>query len=88
MRFREKTTSNVFENFCYERIKDLSENLFRVKKISRWRLMWRNIMGMKHNKKDHVLDHGIRYDPFTYSQNFENDGSIAYHDDPEVCSKY
>ncbi|CAG7890114.1 unnamed protein product, partial [Brassica rapa] len=76
------------KTFGYERIKDLSENVFRVKKISRWRLMWRKIMmGMKHKKKDQVLDHCFRYDPFTYSQNFENDGTIAYHEDPDVSSK-
>ncbi|WZY73553.1 hypothetical protein YC2023_005793 [Brassica napus] len=72
------------KTFGYERIKDLSENVFRLKKISRWRLMWRKIMmGMKHKKKDQVLDHCFRYDPFTYSQNFENDGTIAYHEDPD-----
>ncbi|CAN7112361.1 unnamed protein product [Brassica rapa subsp. narinosa] len=76
------------KTFGYERIKDLSENVFRLKKISRWRLMWRKIMmGMKHKKKDQVLDHCFRYDPFTYSQNFENDGTIAYHEDPDVSSK-
>ncbi|XP_048597021.1 MAR-binding filament-like protein 1 [Brassica napus] len=75
------------KTFGYERIKDLSENVFRLKKISRWRLMWRKIMmGMKHKKKDQVLDHCFRYDPFTYSQNFENDGTIAYHEDPDVSS--
>ncbi|KAL0690922.1 hypothetical protein Bca4012_090601 [Brassica carinata] len=72
------------KTFGYERIKDLSENVFRVKKISRWRLMWRKIMmGMKNKKKDQILDHGVRYDPLTYSQNFENIGTIAYHEDPD-----
>lgn len=76
------------KTFGYERIKDLSENVFRVKKISRWRLMWRKIMmGMKNKKKDQILDHGVRYDPLTYSQNFENIGTIAYHEDPDVSSK-
>ncbi|WZZ29028.1 hypothetical protein YC2023_012429 [Brassica napus] len=76
------------KTFGYERIKDLSENVFRVKKISRWRLMWRKIMmGMKNKKKDQILDHGVRYDPFTHSQNFENVGTIAYHEDPDVSSK-
>lgn len=45
------------------------------------------MMGMKNKKKDQVLDHCFRYDLFTYSQNFENDGTIAYHEDSDVSSK-
>lgn len=71
----------------YDRIKDLSEDVLRLKKISGWRLMWRKIMMMKQKKKTQIFDHRVRYDPFTYSQNFENDGTIAYHDDPDVSSK-
>lgn len=44
-------------------------------------------MIMKQKKKTHIFDHRVSYDPFTYFQNFENDGTIAYHDDPDVSSK-
>lgn len=42
---------------------------------------------IKQKKKCQIFDHRVRYDPFTYSQNFENDGTIAYHEDPDVSSK-
>lgn len=45
------------------------------------------MMMMKQKKKYQILDHHVRYDPFAYAQNFENDGTIAYHNDPDVFSK-
>lgn len=42
---------------------------------------------LKQKKKNQIFDNRVRYDPFTYSQNFENDGTIAYHEDPDVSSK-
>jgi len=71
----------------YDRIKDLSEDVLRLKKISKWRLIWRKILMMNQKKINKIFDHRVRYDPFTYSLNFENDGTIAYHEDPDVSSK-
>ncbi|VVA97797.1 unnamed protein product [Arabis nemorensis] len=54
----------------YDQINHLSEDVLRLRKISGWRLMWRKIMMMKQKKKTQIFDHRVRYDPFTYSQNF------------------
>ncbi|KAL1199427.1 hypothetical protein V5N11_022960 [Cardamine amara subsp. amara] len=75
------------KTYSYDRIKDLSEDVLRLKKISRWRLIWRKMVMTNQMKKNKNFDHRVRYDRFTYSQNFENDGTIAYHDDPDVSSK-